>query len=137
MDMRTKEDFLAALRFAFGEAHAAGVITRPIELVVEVLRFSFKEAFAHMREDPAFAVRTLFRKAILFWNDFEVSDNQDQYLLEDDSWVLRLPLLGFGWIAPLALLVLARQRGGGRDAPSPPRAGRAHGRATGRCNRHL
>jgi tetratricopeptide (TPR) repeat protein len=69
----------------------------------QVSRFWFAEAFAHMRERPAFAARTFLRKAILFWNDFEVSDNQDQYLLEDDSWVLRLPLLGFGWVAPLAL----------------------------------
>jgi branched-chain amino acid transport system substrate-binding protein len=35
MDMGTKEDFLAALRFSFDEAHAAGVITRPVELVVK------------------------------------------------------------------------------------------------------
>jgi 4-amino-4-deoxy-L-arabinose transferase-like glycosyltransferase len=70
----------------------------------EVSRFWFAEAFAHVRERPAFAVRTFLQKAVLFWNDFEVSDNQDQYLLEDDSWVLRLPLLGFGWVAPLALL---------------------------------
>jgi 4-amino-4-deoxy-L-arabinose transferase-like glycosyltransferase len=70
----------------------------------EVSRFWFSEAFAHIREHPAFALRTFFRKAALFWNDFEISDNQDQYLLEDVSWVLGLPLLGFGWIAPLALL---------------------------------
>lgn len=69
----------------------------------QVSRFWFAEAFAHMREHPAFAARTFLRKAVLFWNDFEVSDNQDQYLLEDDSWVLRLPLLGFGWIAALAV----------------------------------
>ena len=70
----------------------------------EVSRFWFAEAFAHIREHPAFALRTFLRKAALFWNDFEISDNQDQYLLEDVSWVLGLPLLGFGWIAPLALL---------------------------------
>jgi hypothetical protein len=84
-------------------AAAEGRAGRPLD-PTEVSRFWFQEAFAHMREHPAFAARTFFRKAILFWNDFEVSDNQDQYLLEDDSWVLRLPLLGFGWIAPLALL---------------------------------
>src|SRR5437660_10971628 len=33
--MGTKEDFLATLRFAFDEAHEAGVITRPVELVVK------------------------------------------------------------------------------------------------------
>src|SRR5438552_10390966 len=35
IDMGTKEDFLATLRFAFGEAHVAGIITRPVELVVK------------------------------------------------------------------------------------------------------
>jgi len=70
----------------------------------EVSRFWFGEAFQHMREHAGFAARVMLRKAALFWNDFEVSDNQDQYLLERDSWVLRLPLLGFGAVAPLALL---------------------------------
>jgi ABC-type branched-subunit amino acid transport system substrate-binding protein len=35
MDMGTKDDFLAALRFAFDEAHEAKVITRQVELVVK------------------------------------------------------------------------------------------------------
>src|SRR2546428_7654164 len=35
IDMGTKEDFLAALRFGFDEAHAEGVVTRPVELVVK------------------------------------------------------------------------------------------------------
>src|SRR5256884_8626588 len=33
--MGTKDDFLATLRFGFDEAHADGVITRPVELVVK------------------------------------------------------------------------------------------------------
>lgn len=35
LDMGTKADFLACLRFAFDEAHADGTILRPVELVVE------------------------------------------------------------------------------------------------------
>src|ERR1051326_6287342 len=35
IDMGTKDDFLATLRFGFDEAHAAGIITRPVELVVK------------------------------------------------------------------------------------------------------
>src|SRR2546430_7209591 len=35
IDMGTKEDFLAALRFGFDQAHAEGVITRPVDLVVK------------------------------------------------------------------------------------------------------
>jgi 4-amino-4-deoxy-L-arabinose transferase-like glycosyltransferase len=70
----------------------------------EVSRFWFAEAFRHVRAHPGFALRATIRKAALFWNDFEISDNQDQYLLERVSWVLRLPLVGFGWLPPLALL---------------------------------
>jgi 4-amino-4-deoxy-L-arabinose transferase-like glycosyltransferase len=66
---------------------------------------SFEEAaFAHMAADPAFAARAFGRKLLLFWNDFEISDSQDQYLLARFSPVLRLPLLDFGTVAPLALL---------------------------------
>src|SRR5262249_37659087 len=35
IDMGTKDDFLATLRFGFDEAHEAGVITRQVELVVK------------------------------------------------------------------------------------------------------
>src|SRR5439155_777316 len=59
----------------------------------DVSRFWFAEALAHMRAHPAFAARAMLLKLVLFWNDFEISDSQDQYLLERDSPVLRLPLL--------------------------------------------
>ncbi len=35
LDMGTKDDFLATLRFAFDEAYEQGVITRPVELLVK------------------------------------------------------------------------------------------------------
>jgi 4-amino-4-deoxy-L-arabinose transferase-like glycosyltransferase len=77
----------------------------------DVSRFWFAEAFQHMREQPGFAARAMLRKFALFWNDFEISDNQDQYLLERDSWVLRLPLPGFGVLVPFALVgIVARLR---------------------------
>jgi 4-amino-4-deoxy-L-arabinose transferase-like glycosyltransferase len=69
-----------------------------------VSAFWFREALAHVRAEPAFAARAFARKLALFWNDFEISDSQDQYLLERDSPALRLPLPGFGAVAPLALL---------------------------------
>jgi 4-amino-4-deoxy-L-arabinose transferase-like glycosyltransferase len=87
-------DFRAAAEERAGRAMTPG----------EVSAFWFREGFAHVASDPAFAARAFARKGILFWNDFEISDNQDQYLLERFSWVLRLPLLDFGLVAPLALL---------------------------------
>ncbi len=70
----------------------------------EVSGLWFGEAVAHIGRDPGFAARAIGRKLALFWNDFEISDSQDQYLLARDSWVLRLPLVGFGVLAPFAVL---------------------------------
>lgn len=77
----------------------------------EVSAFWLRETLAHLRADPGFAAQAFARKLVLFWNDFEISDSQDQYLLERDSPVLRLPLLGFGVIAPFALLGAIVHRG--------------------------
>ena len=59
----------------------------------ETSRFWFRAALAHMAAEPAFAARAFGWKLLLLCNDFEISDSQDQYLLERDAWILRLPLL--------------------------------------------
>lgn len=43
----------------------------------------------------------LGRKALLYFNDFEVPDNHDIRFVADWSWVLRLPLVGFGLVFAL------------------------------------
>ena len=70
----------------------------------EVSGFWSNEAWKHIRADPTFAQMMLLRKFMLFWNDYEVPDNLNMYLLERWSWVLRLPLLGIGAIAALGIL---------------------------------
>jgi 4-amino-4-deoxy-L-arabinose transferase-like glycosyltransferase len=70
----------------------------------EASRFWYGEAWRFMRENPATAIGLLAKKVALVWNDFEISDNQDQYLLARDSWVLRLPLPGFGITFAFAVL---------------------------------
>jgi 4-amino-4-deoxy-L-arabinose transferase-like glycosyltransferase len=70
----------------------------------EVSAYWLRAALSHIGSAPGFALAAFGRKAVLFWNHFEISDNQDQYLLERFSWVMRLPLLGFGAVVPLALL---------------------------------
>jgi 4-amino-4-deoxy-L-arabinose transferase-like glycosyltransferase len=72
--------------------------------VNEVSAFWFREGLRHIRDAPALAARAIGYRLVLFWNDFELSDSQDQYLLARDSWVLRLPLPGFGLVAALAVL---------------------------------
>jgi 4-amino-4-deoxy-L-arabinose transferase-like glycosyltransferase len=66
--------------------------------------FWMRAGLHHIVAAPAFALRAFARKAALFWNDFEISDSQDQYLLERDARVLRLPLVGFGEVAAFAVL---------------------------------
>jgi tetratricopeptide (TPR) repeat protein len=59
-------------------------------------------------------VRLLWRKTVLYFNNFEVPDNQDLYFFARYSWVLRLPLLSFGLVFALglaAMILLARGLG--------------------------
>ena len=56
----------------------------------------------------------LWRKTVLYFNNFEVPDNQDIYFFARYSWVLRLPLLSFGLVFALglaAMILLARGLG--------------------------
>ncbi len=89
-------DFRAAAEARVGRALGPG----------EVSRYWLGAGVAHVLAEPGFALRAFARKAALFWNDFEISDSQDQYLMERESRVLRLPLLGFGAIAGFAVLGL-------------------------------
>ncbi|MFN2376540.1 MAG: tetratricopeptide repeat protein [Candidatus Binatia bacterium] len=70
----------------------------------EVSDYWNDEAWKHIRSQPEFAQMMFLRKFLLFWNDYEVPDNLNMYLLERWSWVLRLPLLGVGAIAALGIL---------------------------------
>jgi tetratricopeptide (TPR) repeat protein len=53
----------------------------------------------------------------LFWNNYEIPDNNNIRLVANYSWVLGLPLIGVGWVVPLAalaaLVALGRRRGVG------------------------
>jgi Tfp pilus assembly protein PilF len=58
--------------------------------------------------------KLLWRKTVLYFNDFEVPDNQDLYFFSRYSWVLRLPLLSFGIVFGLgfaAMILTARGPG--------------------------
>jgi len=58
--------------------------------------------------------RLLWRKTVLYFNNFEVPDNQDVYFFSRYSWVLRLPLLSFGIVFGLgcaAMILTARRLG--------------------------
>ena len=83
----------------------------------EISDFWFGEAWKQIRDDPGFALRMFGRKLRLFWNNYEVPDNNNIRLVANYSWVLGLPLIGVGWIVPLAslaaLVALRSRRGVG------------------------
>lgn len=72
--------------------------------VVERSRFWFREGLGWIREHPHDWLRLTWRKARNFWGAYEIPDNIDLYVYREWAPVLRLPLPGFGTVAPLALL---------------------------------
>lgn len=79
-----------------------------------VSRFYTHAALAWAKSHGRDFARLLMRKAILYFNNFEVPDNQDMYFFARYSWILRLPLLSFGLVFALglaAMILLARGLG--------------------------
>jgi len=70
----------------------------------EVSRFWFSEARAWIRAEPAAWGALLWRKLRAYWGAYEIPDNLDYYLYRESAPLLRLPIPGFGLIAPLGLL---------------------------------
>ncbi|HTO71921.1 MAG TPA: glycosyltransferase family 39 protein [Myxococcota bacterium] len=78
----------------------------------EVSAYWRGEALAFVGAEPARALAIALERARLFWNRGEPWDVRSLTVSRESSWVLRLPLPGFGVIAPLALagMVLAAPR---------------------------
>jgi len=80
----------------------------------ETSRFWFAESWSWIRSEPSAWVRLMWRKTRSFWGAYEIPDSLDYYLYRTTAPVLRLPLPGFGLLAPLGLLGAAlswRRRG--------------------------
>lgn len=73
----------------------------------EVSSYWLSRGIDEIRADPARWLRLEARKFGLFWNAYEVWNNRSIEVSKRFSWVLRLPLVTFGVVAPLALLGLA------------------------------
>jgi len=70
----------------------------------ELSRYWFGQALREIRLDPGHFVRHTVKKARLFFNEYEVPDNQDyQFFEEHVSRLLALPLPDYGLLLPLAL----------------------------------
>jgi Flp pilus assembly protein TadD len=80
----------------------------------QVSRFYVRAALDWAKTHPRDFAKLLWRKTVLYFNNFEVPDNQDIYFFARYSWVLRLPLLSFGFVFALglaAMILLARGLG--------------------------
>jgi 4-amino-4-deoxy-L-arabinose transferase-like glycosyltransferase len=70
----------------------------------EVSAFWFSEAQRWIRSQPSSWLALMWAKIRVYWGAYEVPDNLDYYLYRKWAPVLRLPLPGFGLVAPLGLL---------------------------------
>ncbi|OGS02465.1 MAG: hypothetical protein A3G41_08130 [Elusimicrobia bacterium RIFCSPLOWO2_12_FULL_59_9] len=70
----------------------------------EVSRFWFKKTLREISAEPGRWLRLLAQKAWMFADGFEMPDIEDYYLAKRFSAVLRLPLLSYGFMFPLAVL---------------------------------
>jgi Dolichyl-phosphate-mannose-protein mannosyltransferase len=90
------------------EAEAWRRSGRPLS-PARVSQFWFDQGLARWREAPGDSLRLLITKLGLLMHDFEVPDNQDiEFVRVVASPRLAWGFLGFGWLAPCAVLGLAR-----------------------------
>jgi hypothetical protein len=69
-------------------------------------RFWFQRGKRFIQENPAAAIRLWWEKWRLLWDAVELPNVANLYFVQKFCPVLRLPLVTFGWLAPLAWLGL-------------------------------
>jgi 4-amino-4-deoxy-L-arabinose transferase-like glycosyltransferase len=93
-------------KFAYTEVAQRTLGRAPLR-ASEVSAYWRGEAFAFVLAHPSRALELAAERARLFWNRYEPWDVRSFTVSRGISWVLSLPLPGFGVIAPLALAGLA------------------------------
>ncbi len=73
----------------------------------EVSSFYYNKGINFLISKPGEAVKLWAKKLYIFWNKFEVSNNQDIYFSRRYSSLIRILPLGFWLIGPLALTGIA------------------------------
>jgi 4-amino-4-deoxy-L-arabinose transferase-like glycosyltransferase len=76
----------------------------------EISAFWARRALDFVRDQPAVWARLMWRKFLLSFNAYEPYNVRSLTLAREASSVLRLPLLGFGVVAPFAVLGLVATR---------------------------
>ncbi len=70
----------------------------------EISRYWFRRTWADIQMDVGAWLFLLASKADFYMQAYEVPDYEDIYVARRYSWVLRLPLFGFGLVFPLAVM---------------------------------
>ena len=73
----------------------------------EISDFYYKKGAEFIRKHPSKALKLTLKKLYLFWNKFEVSNNQDIYFFRRYSSLIRILPFGFWFVGPLALTGIA------------------------------
>jgi tetratricopeptide (TPR) repeat protein len=69
----------------------------------EISGFYYRRGINFIIHQPFQAFKLLVKKLYLFWNKFEISNNQDIYFARRHSWLIRILPFGFWLVGPLAL----------------------------------
>ncbi|HIE61178.1 MAG TPA: hypothetical protein EYQ02_05830 [Microbacterium sp.] len=101
---RTRVDNPRAMRDAFTKA-AESATGRPLK-PSEVSSYWLGRGMDEVRADWTRWLRLEARKFGLFWNAYEIWNNRSLEVSKRFSWVLQMPLVSFGVVAPLGLLGL-------------------------------
>ncbi len=70
----------------------------------EVSAYWFRRGLEYIRDNPGEYAGLLGRKVHMFWNRVEIPLNVNFHFLQRSSPLLRIPLMHFGLISPLAIL---------------------------------
>jgi tetratricopeptide (TPR) repeat protein len=66
--------------------------------------YFYRRGWDFILKEPEKSLPLLWKKFYLFWNKFEVSNNQNTYFFRRYSWLLRILPTGFWLVGPLAIL---------------------------------
>lgn len=73
----------------------------------EISRFYYKKGIDFILKKPKASIKLLLKKLYLFWNKFEISNNQNIYFFRRYSLLIRILPFGFWFIGPLSLTGIA------------------------------
>jgi tetratricopeptide (TPR) repeat protein len=70
----------------------------------EISNFYYRKGIDFLLENPSPGLKLWVKKLYVFWNKFEISNNQDTYFFRRYSSLIRILPLGFWIIGPLGLV---------------------------------